>query len=72
VNDALFFIAAHIEREGYAPTVREIAAAMGVAPSAALATVEQLEKDGFIERPKGPSGVAIARAMRLTRAAAAA
>lgn len=45
------FVGRYVDRCGYAPTLREIAAGVGLAtPSAALHHLYQLEEMGLIER----------------------
>jgi DNA-binding transcriptional regulator YhcF (GntR family) len=50
----------HLERFGYAPTVREIALELDVAISTAAVALDELEKAGAIERQRGK-----ARAIRI-------
>lgn len=50
----------HLERYGYAPTVREIAIELDVAISTAAAALDELENTGAIERQRGK-----ARAIRM-------
>jgi SOS-response transcriptional repressor LexA len=50
----------HIERFGYAPTVREIALELDVAISTAALALDDLESRGAIERQRGK-----ARAIRI-------
>lgn len=50
----------HLERFGYAPTVREIAIELDVSVSTAKRALDVLEEDGVIERDRGR-----ARAIRI-------
>lgn len=50
----------HLERYGYAPTVREIAYELDVAISTAALALDDLESKGAIERQRGK-----ARAIRI-------
>ena len=60
------FIAATIRARGYPPSVREIAAAVGLASTSAVHHhLSALERDGFLER-----GATQSRALRLTPTAA--
>jgi len=60
------FIAATIRARGYPPSVREIAAAVGLASTSAVHHhLTALERDGFLER-----GATQSRALRLTPTAA--
>lgn len=55
-DQILLFIVDHISSEGYAPTIREIAAAVGLKSSSTVhGHVERLEKDGLITRRKDAS-----------------
>jgi repressor LexA len=47
------YIKSYVEREGYPPSLREIAAACGVGVSTALYQVELLEAEGVIARKRG-------------------
>lgn len=50
-RDVLFFVAAHVEREGYAPTVREIGAALAITSTNGVHEIlERLERKGWIAR----------------------
>lgn len=55
-DQILEFVADHISSEGYAPTIREIAAAVGLKSSSTVqGHVDRLEKDGLITRRKDAS-----------------
>lgn len=60
-------VAGLIERLGYSPTIREVAAEVGRAPSSAEMALVSLERQGYLAR-----GYASARTMRLTDAGRAA
>lgn len=52
-NQVFEFIKEHIKKEGYPPTVREIASAVGLLSSSTVhGHLDQLEKRGLIERKK--------------------
>ena len=63
-KDIMAYIAQHLEEEGYSPTVREIATAVGYSPSSVHAVsrhLKRLEAQGLITRkPRSP------RSIRLT------
>ena len=60
------FIASTVRTRGYPPSVREIAAAVGLASTSAVHHhLQALEKDGYLER-----GATHSRALRLTPSAA--
>lgn len=64
-------IAASIRAQGYPPSVREIAKAVGLAStSAAWHHLQALEKDGYLERGVSGDGTSMSRAIRLTPTAA--
>ena len=65
-KEALDFVAAHIERHGYPPTVRELAAALGISgPKGAKQFLDALAAKGYIRRE--PEN---ARAIRIVEEAA--
>ena len=50
-REALDFIVAHVEKQGYPPTVRELASAMGISgPKGAKQFLDALAAKGYIER----------------------
>ncbi len=52
----LGFISQYIDEHGYAPSVREIAAALGKSQTGVQYAIEQLERAGEIKRgPRGTS-----------------
>jgi repressor LexA len=66
-KQVLKIIAAHLQQQGYPPSVREIAASLGVKNVFGVQRhLHALEKKGFLARSEGSS-----RAIRLTPAAAA-
>jgi len=59
----LRFVEEHIARHGFAPSVREVAAAMRIGtPKGAADHLKALERKGYLERSRGRS-----RALRVTR-----
>ena len=55
-DQILKFIEDHISSKGYAPTIREIAAGVGLKSSSTVqGHVDRLEKDGLITRRKDAS-----------------
>ena len=61
--DAFHWIADYLEREGWSPSLREIAAGIGIASAGhAQEYVDALERHGLIERKPGSSR----QQMRLT------
>jgi repressor LexA len=66
-REALDFIVAHVQKEGYPPTVRELASAMGISgPKGAKQFLDALAAKGYIERAQEN-----ARAIRVVGQAAA-
>lgn len=55
----LDFIEGFIDTNGWAPSVRELAAGLGVQHNAAHRAMVTLEREGFIERGTGPRQLAI-------------
>lgn len=66
---ALVYIDAYIKENGYSPSVREIAEALGVPSSSTIAAaVEHMSKRGYIYEPKkfSKNGNRVARTLRIT------
>jgi repressor LexA len=67
----LDYIAATLRARGFPPSVREIARAVGLSsPSAVHHHLQILEREGYLERPRGDGDSALSRAIRLTPTAA--
>ena len=49
----------YIQRHGYPPTVRELAASMGISAFAARRHLAALDRKGVIRRDPTPRGIAI-------------
>jgi repressor LexA len=60
-EECLDFIVEHQEKQGYSPSIRQIAESMGgIGTNAVFGHLMALEAKGYIERPSG-----IARAIRV-------
>jgi repressor LexA len=67
----LDYVAATLRARGFPPSVREIARAVGLSsPSAVHHHLQNLEREGYLERTKGDKNAALSRAIRLTPTAA--
>ena len=61
-HDVLEFVRAYIAREGWSPTIREIAKGIGLSsPQPVHRHLRALEREGLIERGLGPRQIRLVR-----------
>lgn len=66
---ALNAIVKHIADNGFAPTVRELGAALGLTSTQAVTEMlDRLEVAGWISRPRSPNGHASSRGIKVLHA----